>query len=381
MKKNCLTSFESMMLVAGSGIGTGILTLPYAINKIGVFGAITALIVAYFISAIMYLMLSELTLNSKDSKELVGILKEHLFFGKFKKVLSTIFFVIIILMIIQNLIVYILCANDILIDLFNISPIFSKLLFYIVASLVILSGIKGISKGEKVSVCLIAFVIFLLTILSFLNINNHLSFSFGSPSKVMAVYGLFMFAFSSIFSIIQVTNYIDDKTKLKGVLLGGLTINALLTIIFAIAAILCSTELTSIATIGITKSLNIPFVKILCSIFVLLAMFSSYWSSGLAFTEILETQFNISRRRSWLISTIPTIIIALIIPVSILGFVQIGAGALSIILVLVIIPSYLHAVKRSKKPLLGGLAKSKLLIGIVVVFIIIMAIASLIPIG
>ncbi|MGM9636880.1 MAG: hypothetical protein ACI3YK_02730 [Eubacteriales bacterium] len=43
MKTKRLTFTESLMLVAGAGIGTGILTIPYAINKIGVFGTVTAL--------------------------------------------------------------------------------------------------------------------------------------------------------------------------------------------------------------------------------------------------------------------------------------------------------------------------------------------------
>ena len=35
MKNKKLTFLESLALVAGAGIGTGILTIPYAINKIG----------------------------------------------------------------------------------------------------------------------------------------------------------------------------------------------------------------------------------------------------------------------------------------------------------------------------------------------------------
>ena len=50
-----LTFTESTMLIAGSGIGTGILTIPYAIDKIGIIGTLCALILAYLISAVLYL--------------------------------------------------------------------------------------------------------------------------------------------------------------------------------------------------------------------------------------------------------------------------------------------------------------------------------------
>lgn len=47
MKTKKLAFMESLMLVAGAGIGTGILTIPYAIDKIGIFGTVTALAFAY----------------------------------------------------------------------------------------------------------------------------------------------------------------------------------------------------------------------------------------------------------------------------------------------------------------------------------------------
>lgn len=381
MKKKQLSNLEGTLLIAGSGIGTGILTLPYAIKSIGLSGALFALLIAYFISAIIYLMICELTRNSKNSKELVGILNEHLFSGRHGRKLSIIFFIFIILMILENLIVYIICASELMNQLLGFPILLSRIVFYIIATSVILFGIRGISNGEKVSVSLIAIVIFTLLILSFFNINNKVVLSFGDPLKVLAVYSLFMFAFSSIFSLIQVTNYIKDKKCIKKVAIGGLTINAILTFVFAVATLMVSKEVTSIATIGITNTLNIPIIKIMCSVFVLLAMFSSYWTSGLAFSDIIEVQLKKTKTVSWIMSTVPTIIIALIVPFSILDFIQIGAGALSVVLVLIILPAYYHAVKKEKKPLLGKYATSKVLLGIVSIFIVLMAIASFIPIS
>ena len=380
MKKKYLSNFEGTMIIAGSGIGTGILTLPYAINKIGLFGSLIAFIVAYLVSLVLYLMICEMTRNSKNSKELLGILNEHLFNGKHGKILSVIFLILLILMILQTLIVYILCGSEIITDLLPINMVSSKIIFYTICSLVIMFGIKGISNGENISVSLIAFVIFLLSLISLFNTQRGINLSFGDPKIVLAVYGLFMFAFSSIFSIVQVTNYIEKKDDAKKVVITGLSINALLTIIFAIISIIGSKEVTTIATIGLSDTINNSVIKVLCSIFVLLAMFSSYWTSGLAFTDIVEAELKIKRKTAWIISTIPTIILALLLPMSILDIIQIGSGALSIILVIVIIPAYYHAVKKEKKPLLGSFAKSKLLLTIVSIFIIVMAVSSFISI-
>ena len=95
MKTKKLTFIESLMLVAGAGIGTGILTIPYAIEKIGIFGTITALLVAYVVSVFIYLVIADLTKNSKKSEDLMGILDEHLFKGKAKKILNIVFFILL----------------------------------------------------------------------------------------------------------------------------------------------------------------------------------------------------------------------------------------------------------------------------------------------
>ena len=120
MKSNKLTFIESIMLVAGAGIGTGILTIPYAASKIGFFGTILAIIIAYVVTLITYLFIADLTLNSKDSAQLLGILKQHLFKGKYKKILATTFFVIFVIILLQNLIVYLMCATNIFTEVFSI---------------------------------------------------------------------------------------------------------------------------------------------------------------------------------------------------------------------------------------------------------------------
>ncbi len=381
MKSKKLTFLESLMLVAGAGIGTGILTIPYAASKIGLFGTVAALLAAYAVSLVTYLFIADLTLHSKDSTQLLGILKQYLFRGKYGKVLSGIFFAVFVVILLQNLIVYIMTATDILNQLFGLPPAVGKIVFYLLASTVLIFGIKGIGVGEKFAVPLIGSVILLLMVLSFVNPQNIVPLSFGEPSLVLAVFGLFMFAFSAIFSVVQVTNNIKDTKDVKKVLVGGLTLNAVLTLMFAVAAVVGSERVTEVATVGLTDTIGLPWVKVFCAVFVLLAMFTSYWSSGLAFSDVLKEEFKINKRLAWLISTLPTVILALVLPLSVIDFVQIGAGALSVIVGIIILPAYYNAVKNAQDNLLlGSMAKSKVLVFSVAVFTLIMAVASLIPI-
>lgn len=369
------------MLVAGAGLGTGILTLPYAISKIGVYGTLGAAFFAYASSLVIYYMIADLALHSHNG-QLLEILQQHLFRGKYKKLLTTIFFFVLAAILLENLVVYILCASDVITDLFGIGLNISKIMFYIFASVVVFLGIKAIGHGERAGMYFTAGAVFLLLILSLFHMKNHLDFTFGRPRLVLAVYGLFMFAFSAIFSIVQVCNYIEDKSAVKAVVRNGLFINMVLTLLFGAISILASDEVTGIATIGLSNSLPYYFVKVICSVFVIVSMLTSYWSIGLAFVDVIREYLGTGQRISWLLSTVPTLIVVLILPLSVTEYIQLIAGGLSVMLGLLVIPAYRNAVRDSDRELLlGKYGKSKVLLGITVFCILLMAVSSFIPVS
>ena len=381
MKPMKLTKFEATMLVAGAGLGTGILTLPYAMSRIGVYGTLAAVFLACISSLIIYYMIADLALHSHNG-QLLEILQQHLFRGKYKKLLTNIFFFVLAAILLENLVVYILCASDVITDLSGIGIHISKIIFYAFASAVVFLGIKAIGQGEKTGMCLTAGAVFLLLILSVFHIKNRLDFSLGRPSLVLAVYGLFMFSFSAIFSIVQVCNYIEDKSAVKTVVRNGLLINMILTLIFGMVTILASDEVTDIATIGLSNSLPYYFVKVICSIFVIVSMLTSYWSIGLAFVDVIREFLGTGQRRAWLISTVPTLVLVLVLPLSVTEYIQLIAGGLSVMLGLLVIPAYRNAVRDSDRELLlGKYGKSKVLLGITILCILLMAASSFIPVG
>lgn len=382
MKTKKLTFLEALMLVAGAGIGTGILTIPYAIDQIGVLGTLTALALAYAASLFMYLIIADLTRNSSKPDDLLAILDEHLFNGKGKKALHILFLVLLVLLLLENLVVYVLCAGNVLTDLLGISDTATMLLFYALASLVVFFGVKGMGVGEKLSVILIGGAVLVLTALACFRVKGSLDRSFGEPATVFAVYGLFMFAFSAIFSIIQVCNHIQKKEQTAKAVIGGLTLNAAITVAFTVAVLLGSESVTEIATIGLADSIGIPFVRILCSVLVLLAMFTSFWSGGFAFADVVSSQLRLAPKLSWFVATLPALLIAVFLPLGVLDYVQIGAGALSIILVMVVLPAYRNAVKAPRQPLLlGKCAGNPMMLALVAAAVILMAVSSFIPIG
>ena len=140
--------------------------------------------------------------------------------------------------------------------------------------------------------------------------------------------------------------------------------------------------MTEVTTIGLSDGIGIPFVKVLCSVLVLGAMFTSFWSIGFAFSDVLGGRFGLPTRLSWLITTLPAALIAALLPLSVLDYVQIGSGVLSLLFLLIVFPAYLHAVKNPVQPLLLGRMSGKpALLAIVVIGTVLMAVASLVPIS
>ena len=378
MEQRKLTFAESLVLVAGAGIGTGLLTIPYAISKIGFFGTLTALILAIAVSAVLYLMIADLALHSEGPLDLISILDQHLFRGR--KPLKLLFFVMLVLLLLENLVVYILCAANVTGALLGWDTRVSMVIFYVIASAVMAFGIKGMGLGEKFSVALIGGAVILLGVLACFHIKGEVSFGVGQPSVVFAVYGLFMFAFSAIFSVVQVCQHIKRPELTRKAVLGGLGLNAIITLLFSFAVIIGSDNVTEIAIVGLADGIGMPVVKVICLVMVLMAMLSSFWSGGLAFADVVGEQFSMKKIPAWLISTVPALLLAMFLPLSVLDYIQIGAGALSVILVIVVLPAYVHAVSSVTNPLLGKAARSKALLIFMAIAILLMAVSSLIPI-
>ena len=82
-----------------------------------------------------------------------------------------------------------------------------------------------------------------------------------------------------------------------------------------------------------------------------------------------------------MIASLPALLIAILLPLTLLEYIQLGAGALSLILIAVVIPAYRNAIRSHTRPLLlGKFSKSRILVALVCIFTVLMAISSLIPI-
>ena len=144
MMKKKLTFFESICVIAGNGIGSGIMAIPFLFNKTGFIPAIIIFTIAYIVSCILHLMVADMIIKAKNGNQILSIFNEFLFKGKNGKLLSTLFFVILILVLVANLSAYITGSAEIIASLTGISLIYIKFIIYIIAAYLVVFGLKEV---------------------------------------------------------------------------------------------------------------------------------------------------------------------------------------------------------------------------------------------
>lgn len=378
MESKKISAWEAAMLIAGSGLGTGILAIPYAASRTGLFGIVISVAAAFAASALMHLLVADLVLNSKNSTQLMGIFKEHLFKGKNERLYSSLFFAVLAVVLLFNLAIYILVAAEVFTETFGIAPSVSKIIFYGAGSLIVAAGIKIIGVSEKYSMIIIGCVVLFLTVKSVNHPVRNMELTFGSYRGALALYGLVMFSFSALFSVPQAANNMEDKNKLKTAVIAGIGINAAITLIFTFAAITASKNITQVATIGLSSSLG-KLTSFVCDVFVILAIFTSFLSIALAQLDIICIELKATRTQGFIFATIPSLLAALFLPVNFITMIQIVGGVVAVITSVLVIPGYIKATEHSNGNLmLGRLGKSKILLNMVLASYVLMAVSSFI---
>lgn len=144
MGKKTLTTWEAACIITGYGVGGGVLSMPYLAEKAGLLLSFVILIIALLTSYILHLMIADLALKVSEGGQIISCLSQFLFRGKLKKVLTTLFFALMALMLFTNLAAYISGAKEIIVGLLPIPSFVVTLVFYVVAASVVLFAPKDL---------------------------------------------------------------------------------------------------------------------------------------------------------------------------------------------------------------------------------------------
>ena len=379
MKNKQLTIVESACIITGYGIGGGVMAMPYLAQRNGCLMSLLILAAAFLASFILHVMIAELAVKSGGGSQIIEVFSRYLFQGKYKKVLTLVFFVIMALVLFTNLAAYISGAAEIISELLGISLWLSRLLFYAAAASVVLFGLKAVGVSEKLAVGVIFLLVGLMACFSMLHIQNPLPVKAGSITEGLAYFGMGMFALSAFFSVPQAVSGLggDGKKVRKAVFLGLLN-NFILITVITVCALLSSAQVTEVAMIGWSKGIGI-WAEMVGSLFTILAMLTTYWSISLALADIVEEQLKLSRRLCWVIATLPSLALTFAGLGGFMEFMRLAGGLIAILIALLVVPAFRKASREPGDSLLGRWSGGWMQILIIIAYVL-MAVGNVVKI-
>lgn len=374
-----LTVWQAACIITGYGVGSGVMTLPYLVDRAGIGWCALILITAFFFSYCMHMMLAELTIGSGQGTQIVSVFKKYLFRGKRGNIFVVSLFILTALVLTTNLAAYIAGGAEIL-EAAGLPPLAAKLIFYVVAVAVVFFGLKILGMSEAVSVSIIIGIVLVLAAASLFNINNPLSFAAGAPNELLAFFGMAMFSFVAFFSVPQAVEGLDrDPVKVRKAILIGLGLNLAFILVIVTCALVSSARITELAIIGWSEGIGM-WAQLLGSAFIILAMLTTYWSISLALSDIIEEQMKWNKRLCWLLATLPSLLIVLLNLGSFLDIMRTAGGLIAILIAFLVVPAFRRCRRENGKLLLpNALASTPMQIVVLIAFLL-MAIGSAVSI-
>jgi len=341
-KKFWATTFT----LTGTIIGGGILGLPYVFAQSGFLVGLFWLILLGAVMTFINLSLGEITLRTKGRHQLSGYAGKYLgTWGKYAMLFAMLFGIY------AALLAYLVGEGESFSRLLpgNISPIFFGIAFWLVMTLLLKEGLRGLKKIETWGVlAIIAIVVgIFIKFAPRVQSSNLLAFNASNFAVPIGVILLALLGFASIPELRQEIKG-QEKSLKKAIVVGSL-IPIILYILFTLIFVgVLGKSVTEVATLSFG-----PFIIIL-GIFTML---TSYFVLSLSIRDTLKYDFKTSKTISFFFASIvPLVFYILVSQFHILGFTSILgiggviSGGLTGILILLIIKRAKTKTRNNKEP-------------------------------
>ncbi|MBD5393585.1 MAG: hypothetical protein HDR71_04800 [Lachnospiraceae bacterium] len=351
-----LTFSEAASIIVGHGVGSGILAVPYLASRNRWYDFLWILVLAYGINLIMHFMIAELSYNNNGA-QFIKCFENELFTGKMKTIATWIAFGFLGFSVLVNVSGFISGAAAVFSAWFSLPVSIGMILYYILAASVVYIGMKFVGICEKIAVFSMVGVIGILFIATLLSDLSPLPTRFVAANNVMALYSMAAFSLSAVMSVPQVVKGLNgDRKKVRGSIALGTGVNVGLIFLITFMTLLGAGENISENGALVDLSFHLGgWVSMIGYLFSLLALSTSFWANTLNLRDIVHEQTRLGKKLSWLIATLPCLLIALLGVQSFVGFTRL-AGVVQILTGIGIIIAYNRSRKHSDgSPICGRL--------------------------
>ena len=335
-----LTFFEATSIIVGHGVGSGILAVPYIASRTSWIEIILIVALAYAINLVMHLMIAELSLNN-GGKQFVKCFEVELFKGKLKKVFTAFAFAMLGLSVLLNVSGFIAGSAVVFTNWFGWDARISMLVYYALAAGVVFFGMKAVGICEKIAVYAMSLVVVVLFVATLSRPVSALPSTLAANTNLLALYGCVSFSLSAVMSVPQAVKGLNgDVRKIRGSIIAGTGINVTLLLLVTVMTLLGAGS--DITQNGALVDLSVKmggWVTTVGYLFTLLALSTSLWANTLNLRDIVNEQTGLGLRPSWIVASVPSLVLALIGIQSFVGFTRL-AGIIQILTGIGIILAY-----------------------------------------
>lgn len=376
-----LTTFEAICMIVGNSIGTGIIAVPYLATKNSILDVVWMVVLAYIVNVILHLIIAELSYNN-GGVQLVKSFEGELFHGVIKKIFSWIVFVVYGLAIMLGVSGNINGGAQIFTNWFGMPMWAAQIVYYVIAGVVVLMGMKAVGMAQKYAVVLLMGIVAVMTIGTFMRPVNAIYSAPFHWNNLLALYSMIVFATSANQAVIQVVKGLNGNPgKIRRSIFIGFGLSSAFVLIVTMTVLLGTKgEITKeLAYMQLGESVG-QWAVILAGIFSLFALLTTFWSNTLALRDVVHEQIGIGNRVSWLLATVPCVLFAIFGVNSFIILTRIMSGVVVLVSIMLVLTYGKSRQKAGESPICGVIGTVPFQV-LMVISTIVSAVGALIPLS
>lgn len=376
-----LSFLEATGIIVGHGVGAGILSVPYLASHNSFRETVFILIFAYLVALVLHLIIAELSYNNNGA-QFVKCFDSELFAGKIKTVLTWTAFILLGVSVIVNVSAFLTGAAAVFAQWFGLPDFVGILIFYVLGAGVVFVGMKLVGICEKYAVIAMVIVMGVIFVATLMRGTEALPTGWRGFNNALALFGMISFSLSAVMSTPQVVKGLGgDKKRIRSSIALGLAVNASLIFLITLTTLLGTGGDVSEegAFVDLARRFG-GWVAVVGYVFTLLALATSFWANTLNMRDIVSEQTGWGRRLSWLIASLPCLVLAMLGLDSFVGFTRF-ASIIQVVTGIGIIVAYNCSRRRvGKSPICGVFGSLPFQI-LVVAFTLLASIGAVMKVG
>lgn len=376
-----LNFLEATGIIVGHGVGAGILSVPYLASHNSFRETVFILIFAYLVALVLHLIIAELSYNNNGA-QFVKCFDSELFAGKIKTVLTWTAFILLGVSVIVNVSAFLTGAAAVFAQWFGLPDFVGILIFYVLGAGVVFVGMKLVGICEKYAVIAMVIVMGVIFVATLMRGTEALPTDWRGFNNALALFGMISFSLSAVMSTPQVVKGLGgDKKRIRSSIALGLAVNASLIFLITLTTLLGTGGDVSEkgAFVDLARRFG-GWVAVVGYVFTLLALATSFWANTLNLRDIVSEQTGWGRRLSWLIASLPCLVLAMLGLDSFVGFTRF-ASIIQVVTGIGIIVAYNFSRRRvGKSPICGVFGSLPFQI-LVVAFTLLASVGAVMKVG